>query len=189
MVSVWPTLLGDISVMGRGTQSATTGQTLLVNDLACGWIVLEVSTTDISQEGSRKACTPSVFMCAARAYITQGLTEDRDQQPMALEQGVVTLMAHIAMKDSPWKRYLAGPEKEDVINAHEKELDALLTTKLTDSRGVERAVLEELTEDHPEFALASSTKPDGRPQATSCREILEYKQSGVWKARGGNSRI
>ena len=47
-------------------------------DLACGWIVLEVSTTDISQEGSRKACTPSVFMCAARAYIMQGPTENRD---------------------------------------------------------------------------------------------------------------
>ena len=39
---------------------------------------------------------------------------------------------------------------------------------------------QELTEDHPEFAFASSTKSDGRPQATSCREILEYKRSGVW---------
>ena len=29
-------------------------------DLACGWIVLEVSPTDISKEGMRKACTPSV---------------------------------------------------------------------------------------------------------------------------------
>ena len=91
-------------------------------------------------------------------------------------------MAHIAMKNLPWKRYSAGPEKGDVINAHEKELDALLNTKLTDTCGVERVVLEELTENHPEFVLASSTKPDGRPQATSCREILEYKRSGVWKA-------
>ena len=95
--------------------------------------MLEVSPTDISREGQRKACTPSVFVCAARAFIMQGPTENRDQHPMTLEQGIVTLMAHIAMKDLPWKRYLEGPEKEDVINAHEKELDALLTTKLTDS--------------------------------------------------------
>ena len=38
-------------------------------DLVCGRIVLEVSTIDISQDGSRKAFTPSVLMCAARAYI------------------------------------------------------------------------------------------------------------------------
>ena len=152
-------------------------------DLGCGWIVLEISPTDISKDGLRKVCTPQVFMCAARAFITQGPTENRDQRPMTPEQGVVTLMAHIAMKDLPWKRYLEGPEKKEVITAHEKELDALLTTKLTDTKGVERAVLEELAEDHPEFAFASGNKQDGRPQATSCREILEYKRSGVWKAR------
>ena len=28
-------------------------------DLACGWIVLEVSPTDISKEGMRKPCTPT----------------------------------------------------------------------------------------------------------------------------------
>ena len=129
-------------------------------DLACGWIVLEVSTTDISQEGLRKACTPSAFMCAARAYITQGPTENQDLRPMTLEQGVITLMAHIAMKDLPWNKYLAGSEKGHVIEAHEKELDALLTTKLKDKLGVERAVLEELSEEHPEFARASGTKAD-----------------------------
>ena len=56
---------------------------------------------------------------------------------MTPEQGIVTLMAHISMKDLPWKRYLEGPEKKEVITAHEKELDALLTTKLTDLKGVE----------------------------------------------------
>ena len=122
-------------------------------------------------------------MSAARAYIMQGPTENCDLWPMTLEQGVITLMAHIAMKDLPWNKYLAGPEKGHVIKAHEKELDALLTTKLKDKLGVEGAVLEELTEDHPEFARASGAKADGRRQATSCPEILEYKRSGVWKAR------
>ena len=69
-------------------------------------------------------------MSAARAYIMQGPTENCDLWPMTLEQGVITLMAHIAMKDLPWNKYLAGPEKGHMIKAHEKELDALLTTKL-----------------------------------------------------------
>ena len=66
-------------------------------------------------------------------------------------------MAHIAMKDLPWKKCLAGPEKGHVIEAHEKELDVLLTTKLKDTLRVKRAVLEEPSEDHPEFACASGT--------------------------------
>ena len=113
----------------------------------------------------------------------QGPTENRDLRPMTLEQGVITPMAHIAMKDLPWNKYLAGPEKGHVIEAHEKELDALLTTKLKDNLSVERAVLEELSEEHPDFARASGTKADGPPQATSCREILEYKRSRAWKTR------
>ena len=58
----------------------------------------------------------------------QGPTENRDLRPMTLEQGVITPMAHIAMKDLPWNKYLAGPEKGHVIDAHEEELDALLTS-------------------------------------------------------------
>ena len=46
-------------------------------------------------------------------------------------------MAHIAMKDLPWSTYLAGPEKGHVIEAHEKELDVSLTTKLKDKLRVE----------------------------------------------------
>ena len=141
-------------------------------DLECGWIVLKVSPTDISKEGLRKACTPTVFMCAARAYITQGPTKNHDLRPMTLDQGV-TFMAHIAMKNLPWCKYLAGLEKEFVTEAHEKELNALLTTKLMDKNGVEPAVLEELMTDHAEFVVASGCKADGRLQATSCREILE----------------
>ena len=118
---------------GKGDTKRYNWSDFTCNDLACGWIVLEVSTTDISQEGSRKAFTPSVLMCAARAYIMQGPTENRDLQPMTLEQGVITLMAHIAMKDLPWGKYPAGPEKGHVIEAHEKELDALLTTELKDN--------------------------------------------------------
>ena len=144
-------------------------------DLGCGWIMLEISTTNILKEGLQKVYMPQVFMSAACAFITQGLTENHDQQPMTPEQGIVTLMAHIAMKDLLWKQYLEGPEKKEVITAHEKELDTLLTTKLTDTKGVEQAVLEELAEDHPEFAITSGNKQDGQPQATSCREILEYK--------------
>ena len=76
-------------------------------------------------------------MCAAHTYIMQGPTENRDLQPMTLEQGVITRMAHIAMKDLPWSTYLAGPEKGHVIEAHEKELDVSLTTKLKDKLRVE----------------------------------------------------
>ena len=83
-------------------------------------------------------------------------------------------MAHITMKDLPWKRYLAGPEKGDVINAHEKELDALLTTKLTDSRGVERVVLEELTEDHP--------APGGSSTLFSIQVCVAFGAGRVWAA-------
>lgn len=45
-------------------------------DLACRWVVLEISTIDISKKGLQEACAPSVFMCAARAYIMQGPTEN-----------------------------------------------------------------------------------------------------------------
>ena len=60
-------------------------------DLACGWIVLEISTTDISKEGKHDDTLGQLFMCAAHAYFTQGSTENRDLRPMTLEQGVITL--------------------------------------------------------------------------------------------------
>ena len=87
------------------------------------------------------------------------------------------------MKDLPWKKYLKGKEAPAIIAAHEKELSALLNTKLRGADGVLRPVLEELSPSHPEYHIAVSQSAKGIPRATKCRELLEYKRSNVWKAR------
>ena len=34
-----------------------------------------------------------------------------------------------------------------------------------------------------EYEIATGKDGNGRPRATNCRELLEFKRSGVWKAR------
>ena len=73
--------------------------------------------------------------------------------------------AYMGMRDLPWKKYLHGDHRAQVLQAYEKELASLLST-----------VLRELKpgDEHWEAALKS---------ATPCRALLEFKRIGVWKAR------
>ena len=70
-----------------------------------------------------------------------------------------------------------------MIHAHDVELNALTSTKVTDVDGVQHPVLEELFAGSAEYITATGKNQDGSPRATNCRELLEFKRSGVWKAR------
>ena len=78
------------------------------------------------------------------------------------------LLAIVAMTDLPWDRYLAGPERQQVIEAWRKELQALL----------QLGAIVELVPGSPEWqeAVASAS-------CTPCRVLLSFKRSGEWKAR------
>ena len=43
--------------------------------------------------------------------------------------------------------------------------------------------MEELFPGIAEYEIATGKDGKGRPRATNCRELLEFKRSGVWKAR------
>ena len=92
--------------------------------------------------------------------------------------------AFLAMRDLPWKRYLSSTDRDAILKAHHREWDALLTTKIGQG---DKTVLEELQPGHPEWdtAIGTVTGPDGKPKprATGARELLEFKRSGVFKAR------
>ena len=75
------------------------------------------------------------------------------------------LIAFQAMKDLPWGKFLHGEHHESVLKAYHSELDSLLST-----------VLRELKDGDPELAQAMKS-------ATPCRLLLEFKRSGLWKAR------
>ena len=78
------------------------------------------------------------------------------------------LLAIVAMTYLPWDRYLAGPERQQVIDAWRKELQALL----------QLGAIVELVPGSPEWqeAVASAS-------CTPCRVLLSFKRSGEWKAR------
>ena len=145
-------------------------------DVGCGWILLEKCDSDISAAGQRIA-----LISHARAH-AKLLQTEQAQCTNPLEQ-VSFMMALFAMRDLKWKPYLKGEHREEVIKAHETELNALLSTRLLDSAGVEHPVLEELFEGDSEFQVAAGKDNLGKPCATNCRELLEFKRTGVWKAR------
>ena len=80
-------------------------------------------------------------------------------------KGPITPQAYLNVNDLPWKPYLKGEHKEDILKAYENEINSLLST-----------VLRELKPGDPEWDAAVV-------QATTCRAILAYKRAGVWKAR------
>ena len=141
-------------------------------DVGKGWILLEKCDTDVSTAGQRLA-----FVLHARSLQVE---KETPESPL---QRVSFMMALFAMRDLKWKPYLKGAHREEVIKAHETELGALLSTRLLDSAGVEHPVLEELFEGDTEFKVATGREASGKPRATNCRELLEFKRTGVWKAR------
>ena len=141
----------------------------LLYDLSTGWITLEVCPHDVSSKAVREVCVAEVLAETLKAIHRLEAVDARE--------------VLFAMKDLPWKKYLKGKEAPAIIAAHEKELSALLNTKLRGADGVLRPVLEELSPSHPEYHIAVSKSAKGIPRATKCRELLEYKRSNVWKAR------
>ena len=146
----------------------------LLYDISTGWIGLEISKVDISAGAVVDSSIAQVMAYTTRAILA---LEHRETQLHDTRQVM------FAMKDLPWKKYLRSKEAPSIKEAHEKELSALLNTKLMCDDGVERPVLEELEPDHPEYRTATSKNSRGEPRATKCRELLEYKRSNVWKAR------
>ena len=108
-------------------------------------------------------------------------TEVADCGKLARDSGIE---AFLAMRDLPWSRYLRSTDRDAILKAHHREWDALLTTKIGQG---DKTVLEELQPGHPEWdtAVGTVTGEDGRPKprATGARELLEFKRSGVFKAR------
>ena len=78
------------------------------------------------------------------------------------------LLAVIAMADLPWDRYLAGPERQQVVEAWERELQALL----------QLGAIVELVPGTPEWDEAVQSQ-----STTPCRVLLSLKRDGTWKAR------
>ena len=141
-------------------------------DMATGWLLLEQHDKDVSEAG-----THSAFVAHARSLCTLASVKDPK-----LEQ-LTEAMAFFAMRDLKWKPYLRGEHRKEVIHAHDVELNALTSTKVTDADGVQHPVLEELFNGSAEYTIATGKNHDGSPRATNCRELLEFKRSGVWKAR------
>ena len=146
----------------------------LLYDIATGWIGLEISKVDISAGAVVDSSIAQIMVYTTKAILA---LEQREAHLQDSKQVM------FAMKDLSWKKYLRSKEAPSITEAHEKELSALLNTRLLCDDGVERPVLEELGPDHPEYKTATSKNSRGEPRATKCRELLEYKRSNVWKAR------
>ena len=135
-------------------------------DMATGWLLLEQHDKDVSEAG-----THSAFVAHARSLCTLASVKDPK-----LEQ-LTEAMAFFAMRDLKWKPYLRGEHRKEVIHAHDVELNALTSTKVTDADGVQHPVLEELFNGSAEYTIATGKNHDGSPRATNCRELLEFKRS------------
>ena len=141
-------------------------------DVATGWIFLEVHASDVSDAGQLEALTAH-----ARSLLKPA------NPKVSMRQTMSNSMAFVAMRDLKWKPYLKGKEADHVKKAHDTELSALLNTRLTGADGIERPVMEELFPGMAEYEVAIGKDSNGKPRATNCRELLEFKRSGVWKAR------
>ena len=78
------------------------------------------------------------------------------------------LVAIVAMTDLPWKVYLNGPERDLVIAAWYRELNALLDLK----------AIVPLIPGSPDWEEAVKSKT-----TTPCRVLLDFKRDGTWKCR------
>ena len=141
-------------------------------DMATGWLLLEQHDKDVSEAGAHTA-----FVAHARSLMTPAPEKDTKLEQLS------EALAFFAMRDLKWKPYLKGEHRKEVIHAHDVELNALTSTKVTDVDGVQHPVLEEMFAGSAEYITATGKNQDGSPRATNCRELLEFKRSGVWKAR------
>ena len=70
----------------------------------------------------------------------------------------------IAVRDLPWKDFLHGEHRNEILEAHKKEFDGLTGT-----------IVKEIFPGDAEYQAAQ--------RRTNCRLILEFKRVGVWKVR------
>jgi hypothetical protein len=112
--------------------------------------------------------------CAQSAHVSSlalsaaSLLSSAESPVADREARVDAIMAVVAMTDLPWGKYLQGPERELVIAAWEAELKAL----------VELGAIEPLVPGSPDWNEAVNS-----PRTTPCRVLLDFKRSGLWKAR------
>ena len=95
-------------------------------------------------------------------------SETHASSPAERATRLEALLAVVAMSDLPWDRYLAGPERQHVIDAWQRELKALL----------ELGAIVELFPGTPEWEQAINSQ-----STTPCRVLLSFKRDGTWKAR------
>ena len=135
-------------------------------DIKTGRICLDVRATAASTVSGEEAV--QVHLAAFMALEDQ-LPSVVHAAPAEEQRSYAQHTANvIAQKDLPWRRFLAptSPHRQDVINAFDKEISAVIGF----------GVMDEVVPGSAEYAEAVR-------RATLCRPLLDRKSDGSWKAR------
>ena len=137
-------------------------------DVKTGRILLNVAPTPNSVVSGEEAV--QVHLAAFMLCEDEVHSEGHDQ-PAAEEERTTyerTTANIIAQKAVPWRRFLTptSPHRQDVINAFDKEIAAI----------IDFGVMDEVFSTDPDFAEAVQL-------ATLCRPLLDRKADGTWKGR------
>jgi hypothetical protein len=135
-------------------------------DIKTGRICLDVRATAASIVSGEEAV--QVHLAAFMALEDQ-LPSVVHAAPAEEQRSYVQQTANaIAQRDIPWRRFLAptSPHRQDIINAFDKEIAAVIGF----------GVMDEVVPGSAEYAEAVR-------RATLCRPLLDRKSDGSWKAR------
>ena len=135
-------------------------------DIRTGRLCLDVTATEAATVSGEEAAQVHL---AAFMVLEDQLPSEVHAAPAEEQRSYARQAANvIAQKDLPWRRFLAptSPHRQDVINAFDKEISAVIGF----------GVMDEVVPGSAEYAEAVR-------RATLCRPLLDRKADASWKAR------
>ena len=135
-------------------------------DIETGRLLLNVTPTpDSVVSGAEAAMVHLAVFMICEDEVPSAVHDMPEPERATFEQTIANI---IAQKALPWRRFLAAtcPHRQEVINAFDKEIAAI----------IDFGVMDEVLSSDPEYEEAVRL-------ATLCRPLLDRKADATWKGR------